>query len=63
MLEYVKTILTKVSFQKELFEKELRKAIDLVSSLELPKLKEWCLKKFGNIYADIIGSTFKLVGC
>ena len=35
MLEYFKTILSKVSFSKYLFEKELRKAIKVLVAEEL----------------------------
>ena len=41
MLEYAKTILLKVSFDKILFEKELRKALRMLLPAELVQLKEW----------------------
>ncbi|MEH0158158.1 hypothetical protein V6R21_29090 [Limibacter armeniacum] len=46
MLEYSKTILEKVSFDQTLFEKELSKAIDLLTEDEAIKLKKWCQTKF-----------------
>lgn len=50
MLEYVKTILSKVSFDGKLFEKELRKAIAALVPNELQHLKDWCYNKFGDVY-------------
>ena len=58
MLEYFKTILSKVSFDKWLFEKELRKAIHSLVNEELPKLKEWCYENFSHIYLNILDKHF-----
>jgi hypothetical protein len=46
MLKYVKTILTRVSFDALLFEKELRKAIKLLVKEEIEELKIWCYENF-----------------
>lgn len=59
MLEYSKTILSKVSFDKNLFEKELAKAIRLVGK-EFEALKQWCYDKFGHLYLSILNKHFKL---
>ncbi len=58
MLEYFKTILSKVSFSKYLFEKELRKAIKVLVDEELSELKSWCYRKFGHVYQAVINSCF-----
>lgn len=58
MLEYFKTILSKVSFSRFLFEKELRKAIKALVDEELHELKIWCYSKFGHIYQAILNSCF-----
>lgn len=58
MLEYFKTILSKVSFSKFLFEKELRKAIKALIDEELRELRRWCYKKFGHIYEVILNRCF-----
>ncbi|AIZ64649.1 hypothetical protein PK28_14995 [Hymenobacter sp. DG25B] len=58
MLEYAKTILTKVSFDKILFEKELRKALRMLGSEELHQLKTWCYQKFARIYQNILNRVF-----
>lgn len=58
MLEYFKTILSKVSFDKRLFEKELRKAIKALVPDEILLLKEWCYEKFGRKYRPILAAYF-----
>ena len=58
MLEYVKTILKKVSFDRKLFEKELIKAISTLINEEINELKEWCYKKFGHLYPNILNRSF-----
>lgn len=58
MLNYIKTILSKVSFSKELFEKELKKAIKMLVPDELEDLKVWCYSKFGHLYQSILNKCF-----
>jgi hypothetical protein len=58
MLNYVKTVLTKVSFDALLFEKELRKAIKLLVADELSELKNWCYTSFGNQHEAILNRCF-----
>ncbi|GAB3910923.1 hypothetical protein GCM10028803_51230 [Larkinella knui] len=58
MLEYIKTILQKVSFDKKLFEKELKKAIGLLIPEEVKQLKSWCYEKFSNLYLSILNRCF-----
>jgi hypothetical protein len=53
MLEYAKTILKKVSFDRRLFEKELIKALSLIVPNELKEFKNWCYDQFGHMY-DVI---------
>lgn len=45
MFEYTKTVLEKVSFNKELFKKELEKAMNRLLPYELKELYYW-LKEF-----------------
>ncbi len=61
MLEYFKTILHKVSFDRFLFEKELRKAIKALVPAELVEFKEWCYKQFSSLYLSILNRQFKKV--
>ncbi len=59
MLEYFKTILAKVSFDRWLFEKELRKAIKSLVPIEIVKLRDWCIEQYGHIYATVIKKCFE----
>ena len=46
MLEYVKLILQKVSFDLTLFEKELRKSVTYLGQDEVAALRTWCYSTF-----------------
>lgn len=59
MLEYAKTILLKVSFDKILFEKELRKALRMLVPAELEQLKAWCYQQFSAIYSRVLNRVFR----
>ncbi len=58
MLSYVKKILSRVSFDARLFEKELRKAIKVLIAEELEELKNWCYANYGLQYGAIINRCF-----
>lgn len=58
MLELSKKILSKVSFDRKLFRKELKKAVKWVNKDELVLLRAWCLTTFGHMYAEIILEVF-----
>lgn len=58
MLEYVKTVLIKVSFDRKLFEKELRKALNLLLPSEIQEFKDWCYRKFSNSYEPVLNKYF-----
>lgn len=60
MLKYVKEVLSKVSFDKELFEKELRKAFKLLMPFEIKELRNWCYQTFGHVYSPILDRCFKV---
>jgi len=57
MLEYFKTVLSKVSFDTTLFEKELKKAIESLIPEEIPQLREWCYAHFGE-HQPILNTCF-----
>lgn len=59
MLEFSKNILQKVSFDRFLFEKELRKALKWIRKEEVTVLKTWCLATFGATYGDVISNVFE----
>ena len=58
MLNYVKKVLMKVSFDARLFEKELRKAIKVLVDDDIRDLKQWCYSMFGNQYETILNRCF-----
>ena len=58
MLDYIKTVLLKVSFNRYLFEKELRKAVRTLIPAELLQLRDWCYEQFAARYAPILDRTF-----
>jgi hypothetical protein len=61
MFELSKKILSKVSFDKHLFLKELKKAIGYVTPGERMMLKIWCLGAFGHLYQQEILEAFQQV--
>ena len=58
MLDYIKTVLVKVSFSKALFEKELRKALRQVLPIELAEFKTWCYEQFAILYWTVLNRVF-----
>ena len=58
MLDYFKLILHKVSFNKDLFEKELSKALKALVPQDVEKLREWCYQKFQHLYGEILNRYF-----
>lgn len=59
MLTYTETVLEKVSFNRDLFRKELLKSLKWLQNEEVNVLKVWCIINFGAIYMDIIAEAFK----
>jgi hypothetical protein len=58
MLNYFKSILTRVSFDARIFEKELRKAIKTLIAEEVQELRAWCYANFGNQHEAILDRCF-----
>lgn len=58
MLDYVKTILQKVSFDTSLFRKELQKSINWLTSKEKGELKVWLNYSFNGDHKKIIKDIF-----
>jgi hypothetical protein len=59
MLRYTEIILQKVSFNKELFRKELEKSIKWLKKEEVVLLKAWVIINFGSTYYDVISEVFQ----
>ena len=58
MLDYSKTLLNKVSFDRRLFKKELNKAISWIKKEDRLTLQIWCLATYGHRYKDVIVESF-----
>jgi len=58
MMEYVKVILLKVSFDKKLFEKELQKGLNLLIPSEVGEFRDWCYKTFSKAYEPVLNKHF-----
>ena len=58
MLDYVKMILLKVSFNKVLFEKELRKSLKMLVPNEVPDFRNWCYQQFARLYRKVLKRAF-----
>ncbi|SFG27548.1 hypothetical protein [Pontibacter chinhatensis] len=63
MLEYIKMVLWKVSFDKALFEKELRKGMAQLETEELVLLEDWCYELFYDKYHTILSNIFRGENC
>tara|TARA_B100000945_G_C19831106_1_gene345044 strand:- start:268 stop:453 length:186 start_codon:yes stop_codon:yes gene_type:complete len=61
MLEFSKMVLKKVSFDKKLFKKELRKNAMWLSKSDMIILKVWALSSFSQ-YNYIIKEVFDQIG-
>lgn len=59
MLDLCKEILTKVSFDKVLFQKELLKALKWLKSDEIDGFREWCMKTFEKKHPEILRTAFQ----
>ena len=59
MLELTKKILRNVSFDSQLFQKELYKALKWITDAEeVKRFQEWCIVEFGAKYPKILSKAF-----
>ncbi len=58
MFEMSKQVLTKVSFDRTLFRKELKKSLKWLKKEEAVMLKVWCLATFVQ-YSDVIREVYE----
>jgi len=59
MVEFSKNILKKVSFDRQLFQKELEKAVKWISKSEdFQSFKDWCMIEFGHLYPYTLKKVF-----
>ena len=60
MLELTKEILRGVSFDSQLFQKELNKGLKWITDAEeVQRFQEWCIVEFGAKYPSIIKKAFR----
>ena len=59
MLDLCKKVLLRVSPNKALFARELKKSIRHLSGDDLKTLKAWCLQRFQHLHSDLIESSFR----
>lgn len=59
MYEMSKKVLSRVSFDRRLFKKELLKFRKWLKPKESLMLKAWCLATFGHMHRDIIIEVFE----
>ncbi len=59
MYELSKKVLSRVSFDKVLFKKELTKFSKWLKPKELVNLKAWCIATYGHLHGDIIMEVFE----
>lgn len=57
-VEYVKMVLSKVSFDVSLFEKELFKALSDLLPAEVAELKNWCYSHFSQDLVPVLNKVF-----
>lgn len=53
-------ILSKLSFDKGLFKKELEKSLKYLEPEEICKLRDWVERKYQMCYSDVINEIFYL---
>ncbi|HLP12814.1 MAG TPA: hypothetical protein VK177_12845 [Flavobacteriales bacterium] len=58
MLDFCKQVLHKVSFDRYLFEKELRKSLKRISKEDIATFRNWCLVTFGVMYPEVLQNVF-----
>ena len=61
MLNYTKSLLQKISFDKLLFIKELKKSLTRLKEDEIINLKYWCLITFPNLYQNEIFESYQSI--
>lgn len=61
MLELSKLVLQKVSFDRNLFKKELGKSLKWIKKDERTQFKNWVMSKYGNSFNKEITKVFNQV--
>ena len=59
MLDLCKKVMLRVSPNKALFARELKKSIKHLTGDDLKAFKAWCIHQFQHLYADLIEASFR----
>ena len=60
MLELMKIVLSKMTFDRRLFKKELLKAVQRIPQEQLQEFRAWCYDQFANKYPVALKHAFVL---
>ena len=58
MLEFCKTVLSRVSFDRRLFAKELKKSFQWLSREDAEALRQWAMAQYSPKHAHAIAAAF-----
>ena len=58
MLEFCKTVLKRVSFDRRLFATELKKAFRWLSKEDAEALRQWAMRQYQHKYGQVITAAF-----
>lgn len=58
MLEFCKTVLKRVSFDRRLFARELKKAFRWLSKEDAESLRQWAMRQYQHKYGQVITAAF-----
>ena len=58
MLDFCKTVLTRVSFDQRLLAKELKKSFKWLSREDAESLRQWAMAQYRHKYSHLIATTF-----
>ncbi len=61
MLDHQKSILEQLSYDKDLFRKEIVKSFRWLKSYEILKLHAWLTDKYGQSHSDVIKDVFQYI--
>ena len=61
MFEHQKILLKQLSYDKELFRKEIVKSFKWLKSYEIIMLHNWLQENFGRTHSDVIQEVFEFI--
>ena len=61
MLEHQKMLLKQISYDKDLFRKEIVKSFRWLKSYEIILLHQWLKDNFGRTHSDVIREVFEYI--